>query len=201
MLYFGTPSTVSVREAMTAGQLGCIVTPKQGNLIPAGAVLCADNGVYGNGWPGDDAWWRWLGTLPAGRVRFAVAPDVVADAAATLDRSGPWLPRIRDLGMPAALVAQNGLENLEVPWGEFDCLFIGGDTEWKLGAAARDLAGEAKARGKWVHMGRVNSERRIRYAAAIGCDSVDGTYLRFGPDKLLPDVVAWLRGLEHPTLI
>jgi hypothetical protein len=130
-----------------------------------------------------------------------VAPDVVPDAAATLERSLPWLPRIRALGMPAALVAQNGQESLPVPWSEFDCLFIGGDTAWKLGAAARELAGEAKARGKWVHMGRVNSERRIRYAAAIGCDSVDGTYLRFGPDRLLPDVLAWLRGLSHETLI
>ena len=34
---------------------------------------------------------------------------------------------------------------------------------------------EAKRRRKWVHMGRVNSERRIRYAASIGCDSIDGT--------------------------
>ena len=185
---------------MTRGELGCITTPKQGNRIPAGATLCADKGVYGAVWPGYDVWWAWLSGLPADRVRFAVAPDVVSDAAATLARSGPWLPRVRDLGMPAALVAQNGLETLEGPWGEFDCLFIGGDTEWKLGPHARRLAEQARARGKWVHMGRVNSERRIRYAAAIGCDSVDGTYLAFGPDQNLPKVAAWLRGLAHPVL-
>lgn len=186
---------------MSAGELGCITTPKQGNRLPDGAVLCADNGVYGAGWPGEDAWWAWLGRLPAARVKFAVAPDVVADAAATLERSRPWFDQIRGRGLPVALVAQNGLEDMTVPWGDFDCLFIGGDTAWKLGPAARELAGEARARGKWVHMGRVNSERRIRYAAAIGCDSVDGTYLRFGPDRLLPDVLAWLRGLTHPTLL
>lgn len=42
-------------------------------------------------------------------------------------------------------------------------------------------------------MGRVNSERRYRYALAIGCDSADGTYLTFGPDQNLPDVLAWSR--------
>jgi hypothetical protein len=32
-----------------------------------------------------------------------------------------------------------------------------------------------KERGKHVHMGRVNTLRRLRYAEAIGVDSVDGT--------------------------
>ena len=40
----------------------------------------------------------------------------VGDAAATLTRSAPMLPRIRALGYPAALVAQDGLEHLAVPW-------------------------------------------------------------------------------------
>lgn len=51
-----------------------------------------------------------------------------------------------------------------------------------------------------MHMGRVNSERRLRYADAIGCDSADGTYLAFGPDVNLPDVLAWLRVVDHPTM-
>jgi hypothetical protein len=38
---------------------------------------------------------------------------------------------------------------------------------------------EARRRGVWTHMGRVNSERRLRYAALIGCQSADGTYLAF----------------------
>lgn len=79
-----------------------------------------------------------------------------------------------------------------VPWGEFDVLFIGGSTEWKLGAAVRGLVAEAKARGKGVHMGRVNSLKRFRYAEAIGCDSVDGTFLTFGPEKNLPELLSWV---------
>ena len=184
---------------MAAGQLDTITTPAGGSRPPVGAMWCADNGCFGKGYPGDDAWLAWLGTYTAeerSRCLFAVAPDVVGDAAATLARSLPWLPQIRALGYPAAFVAQNGAEDITLPWDEFDVLFIGGDTAWKLGRHARRLVSEAKARGKWVHMGRVNSARRLRYADAIGCDSADGTYLAFGPDLNLPDVLSWLRGVN-----
>lgn len=196
MTYFANPSTPRVRTAMADGLLGCIVTPKQGNRIPDGVRLAADNGCFGKGYPGDDAWWAWLQGLPADRVAFAVAPDVVADAAATLVRSLPWLGRIRSLGMPAAFVAQDGLEDLDVPWDSFDVLFIGGSTSWKLGRHARAVVREAKARGKSVHMGRVNSHERLRYADAIGCNSADGTYIAFGPDVNLPKTLGWLRSVN-----
>jgi hypothetical protein len=216
MLYFANPSTRPVREEMSSGPLGCIVTPAQGNRIPAGALVCVDNGCgpgkdgqIGAGYPGDEAYLGMLSGLVsdlsiditdphASPVCFAVAPDVLCDAAATLrlarmTRMPEW---IRYIGFPVALVAQNGLEDLIVPWDDFDAFFIGGDTAWKLGPAARRLAGEAKRRGKWVHMGRVNSLRRLRYAAAIDCDSADGTYLRFGPDKNLPALRGWLRDVN-----
>jgi hypothetical protein len=55
-------------------------------------------------------------------------------------------------------------------------------------------------------MGRVNSLRRLRYAHSIGCHSVDGTHLAYGPDRKLPELLGWLRtiGQEtpgHPTCI
>lgn len=203
MRYFANPSTPRVRDAMSAGLIDCIETPKQGkNRVPDGAYWCADNGCFGKGYPGDAAWWRWLVEHPGkDRCRFAVAPDVVGDATATMARSLPWLSRIRSLGIPAAFVAQNGLENLTVPWAALDVLFIGGDTAWKLGPHARALAAEAKARGKSVHMGRVNSAKRMRYAAAIGCHSADGTYLAFGPDVNLPKVLAWVADAREQTAL
>lgn len=188
---------------MSAGLLDCIETPKQGrDQVPPGARWCADNGCFGKGYPGDHAWWEWLDQHPGrDRCAFAVAPDVVADAVATLDRSLPWLPRIRGLGIPAAYVAQDGLEDHPPPWDALDVLFLGGTTEFKLGPIARAAAAEARARGKSVHMGRVNSEKRLRYAAAIGCDSADGTYIAHGPDVNLPHVLAWLRGVNtQPTI-
>lgn len=201
MLYLANPTGSKVRDAMRTGVIGYIDTPAQGNIREPGVTWCADNGCFGKGYPGDEAWLAWLDShkADAGTCLFAVAPDVVGDAAATLTRSLPFLPRIRAMGYPAAFVAQDGLENLNVPWDDFDVLFIGGSTEWKLGAAARDLVAEAKRRGKWIHMGRVNSERRLRYASFIGCDSADGTYLVFGPDANLPKLRAWLRGVNKQT--
>ncbi len=183
---------------MSAGLIDCIETPKQGNRPVAGATWCADNGCFGEGYPGDEAWYAWL-QANSGRSStclFAVAPDVVGDAWATQLRSMPWLDKIRALGYPAAYVAQDGARANRLPWDHFDALFVGGSTDWKLGTVARALVFEAKRRGKHVHMGRVNSERRLRYADAIGCDSVDGTYLAFGPDLNLPAVLAWLRGVN-----
>jgi hypothetical protein len=57
---------------------------------------------------------------------FATAPDILADAAATLRRSARMLDWIRYSGYPAALVAQDGLEDLTIPWDTFDTLFLGG---------------------------------------------------------------------------
>lgn len=185
---------------MRDGHLAYIDTPAQGNRRPEGIPWCADNGRYGKGWPGSDEWFAWLSGMDPAGCAFAAAPDVVGDAAATLAESLPWLPRIRALGYPAALVAQDGLESLPVPWDAFDVLFIGGTTSWKLGHPARALVAEAKRRGKHVHMGRVNSERRYRYAAAIGCDSADGTYLTYGPDRNLPSLLAWVRSDSQPVL-
>lgn len=203
MLYLANPCGPSVVEAMHAGQLGFIDTPAQGNKRPAGVTWCADNGCFGKGYPGDAKWVEWLtkNAHAAADCLFATAPDVVGDAAATLERSAPWLPVIRQLGYPAALVAQDGLEDLDVPWDTFEALFIGGSTDWKLGHHARSLVREAKARGKHVHMGRVNSLRRYRYADLIGCDTVDGTFLVFGPDKNLGRLNGWIDNLDaQPAL-
>lgn len=198
MLYFATPSSKAALNVMVDGRLGYIDTPRQGNRRPAGVTWCADNGRYGKGWPGYEAWWAWLerNAHDAPTCLFATAPDVVGDAVATLADSLPWLPRIRALGYPAALVAQDGLELLDVPWDDFDVLFLGGSTEWKLGQHAWDLTAEAKRRGKHVHMGRVNSLKRYAIAADMGCDSCDGTKLAFGPDINLPIVLGWAPAIE-----
>lgn len=181
MLYFANPTTVA-EAAMTRGLLGFIATPRQGNRRPAGVTWCADNGCFSDKFD-EGAWWAWLvaNAGDASTCSFAVAPDVVGDAAATLERSRPWLGRIRELGYRVAFVAQDGIEATEVPWDDFDALFVGGSTEFKLGPIAEAVIVEAKARGKWVHVGRVNSRKRFQQFAELGVDSVDGTFLTFAP--------------------
>lgn len=211
MWYFSPPCTPKVRDAMQnpANHLGCITTPKQGNKIPDRVPVIADNGLYGNGWVSYSFWLKFLEDLTpiADRVVFATAPDVfnpeLGDdlAAVSTAESLPWLPIIRRLGFPAAFVAQNGLTSDMTPWDELDVLFIGGDDTWKLGPRMHDLAQEAVARGKKVHMGRVNSWERTLAAHHRGAVTIDGTYITFGPDINLPHVLGWMREInQQPDL-
>ena len=185
--------------------IGAMLTPMMGNRPAlAGVVHAIDTGCFAQPGAYSDGWYLdYLAALAPHRKSclFATAPDVVGDAAATLLRALPVLPKVRAAGYPAALVAQDGLEQLAVPWETFDCLFVGGTDAWKLSEAAYGLAAEAKARGKWLHLGRVNSLRRLRAAACAGYDSADGTFLKYGPTVNLPRVLGWLRELaERPTL-
>jgi hypothetical protein len=218
--YLANPSTTLIRARMASGHIGAIMSKAQGNALPPDALFCVDNncgpgkdGLPGTSYPGDNAYLAYLARLAAedgadpcdpdtSRCLFAVAPDVLCDAAATLRRSRYMLPVIRhQIGLPAALVAQNGLEDILAGmstaetdgfWDDFDALFLGGDDAWKLGPAAAALTAEAHRRRKWVHMGRVNTFKRLQYAAWLGCDSADGTSLTRAPDKNLAQMLGWL---------
>jgi len=204
MYLTGTASPAIRAHAVEYGDVGLLNTPNSNYKIHDWPIWAADNGAFNaKTYVGDDKWFAWLEGKAehAGNCLFATAPDVVGDAQATLDRSAPWLPRIRSLGFRAALVAQDGLEDLDVPWDTFDVLFIGGSTEFKLSSAAVQLANEARQQGKSVHCGRVNSYKRLRFAAEdLCCDTSDSTFLAFGPDTNLPRLRAWFTKLAEPTL-
>jgi hypothetical protein len=137
---------------------------------------------------------------------FLTVPDVfdaeagVGDHEATLAAWREWYPWTRLVGLPLAFVLQNGAERGGVPWDELDAVFVGGCTNWKLGVHAERLVREAKARGKHVHMGRVNSQKRIRYAESIGCDSVDGSGWAKYRDAMMPLALEALAGQVQTRL-
>jgi hypothetical protein len=199
VLYYTSPINASVINAIDQGLLGSFDSPTSHNRYH-GLTWCADNGCFSSNYVGDAGYLEWLFTnrKDATRCIFATAPDVLCDAAATLRNSQLMFARIRNLGFPVALVAQNGLEDMKIPWDEFDVLFLGGDTEWKLGYAAAWLTSEARHHGKHVHMGRVNGLRRLRHAQKIGCDSVDGTHLIYGSNRNLPQLLRWMKDINGP---
>jgi hypothetical protein len=173
-----------------------MITPDMGNQVPQDAPVAADNACFNN--PEaytDERYERLLRKMPRGRTLFATAPDVLGDHRATVERSIPMLRRIRFLGLPSAFVAQDGWEEETTPWEEIDVLFVGGSTDFKF-RGGRDAVRTAKRRSLQAHMGRVNSLERLRAAAAIGCDSADGTFIKFGPDINLPKVLRWLDNLD-----
>lgn len=107
--------------------------------------------------------------------RFVAVPDIVESAIRTLEVFDHW--RYKLSGWPLALVAQDGQESLGIPWEGIDALFIGGSTGWKMGPYAAQCIKAAKAMGKWVHVGRVNTPARFEYFDKLGADSIDGTGL------------------------
>lgn len=179
--------------------IGVMLTPNMGNRLPDGRIWGADNGCFSA--PhlfSRDVYVDWLQRhSPAANLcLFATMPDVVGDAAATLENIGDWPVTIRSMGYPVALVAQDGLESMAVPWDDLDVLFIGGTTDWKLSGNATTLVRAAKERGKWAHHGRVNSLRRLRHVQWQGCDSADGTFCAFGPDINIPKMTRWISAIQ-----
>lgn len=107
--------------------------------------------------------------------KFLAVPDVVGSARRTLEVFDYWAPKLS--AWPLALVAQDGQEDLPIPWSRIEAVFIGGSTQWKLGRHAEAVVKAAKAMGKWVHAGRVNTPGRFEYFEEMGADSIDGTGL------------------------
>jgi hypothetical protein len=182
--------------------LGHITTPSNFNtpatLAKTGLPFAADNGAYSGLDAG--AFRKMLNRIDGlPNLLWVVCPDVVGDASATLRMFEEWRPILG--GLPVAFAAQDGLEALPVPWERFCCLFVGGSTQWKLGNHAARLIAEAKDRGKQVHMGRVNTQRRLRYARDIGCDTADGSIFSKMSDKFLLWAVRFVqRERQQPVL-
>lgn len=182
-------------ESVSGKEFAYLRSPRRQRLpikaIKEGAWWAMDNDCFNGDFKVD--WWSrtLFNHLPyRDKCLFVTAPDVVRDCAATLANFAEYAPRIKALGYPVALVTQDGLTPTEVPWKEVDALFIGGSDKHKLGPEARALIDAGKERGKWVHVGRVNS--RARLLQFYDCDSWDGTTIAFESPKHR-DVARWVR--------
>lgn len=187
LLVSGASATVRAHD-----DVGVLLVPGARNRPIAGRAWAIDNGAFAGF---DEA--AFLALLDRthaeghGRPLFVTAPDVVADHAATLERFRTWEPRLRAYGWPVAFVLQDGCQVSAVPWARCDAVFVGGSTEFKVSDTARDLVACAKARGKWTHMGRVNTKRRIRLADSWGIDSFDGSGFSKWAAARIPLGLAW----------
>jgi hypothetical protein len=116
----------------------------------------------------------------ADKCLFVCCPDVVASGRRTLE-----LWRRRDQFVPAcyriALVAQDGIEEMEIPWHELDAIFIGGNDPWKDSKESQDIVRTAKILGKHVHIGRVNTRARFELFSELGADTCDGSGISINP--------------------
>lgn len=200
MILLVSGATLSGRRYLGHPRFGWLKTPANGNSVQtiteAGVPWACDNDCFVR--LNRPAYLRMLRVV-AGQpgLLWVTAPDVVADADATLARFRIWRPTLDYYGLPIAFVAQDGQEDRPVPWDAIRCLFIGGSTAWKEGPHAAALMHEAHARGKWVHVGRVNTQRRYWWLSSLPVDSIDGTCFSKWPDKFIPWMLRRFDGIQH----
>lgn len=150
-----------------------------GSLDPKGRRFALDNGAWsafqqGRAFDGD-AFLRAADKVGE-HADWIVLPDIVMGGQASLDLSLSWLEKLDGLPSRLLIAVQNGFEVDDVRHylNPSVGLFVGGDTEWK--ERTTPLWGSlARRRNCYLHVGRVNSQRRIGICAAAGADSFDGT--------------------------
>ena len=106
---------------------------------------------------------------------WIVAPDIVMGGMESLEKSVSWLPILEGIA-PILIPVQNGMtaEDLRPLVGPSVGIFVGGDTEWK--ESSMPIWGRLKREtGCYLHVGRVNTRRRILLCHLAGADSFDGT--------------------------
>jgi hypothetical protein len=107
---------------------------------------------------------------------FVVMPDIVLGGLDSLTLSLRWLERLWWLSVPRLIPVQDGMtaDHLRHWLNREVGIFIGGSDLWKE-RTARGWASLAAECGATCHMGRVNTQRRLRIAARVGCTSFDGS--------------------------
>ena len=156
-----------------------IMVSAKGVLRHEGFKHALDNGAWSAfiaSQPFDEAAFLVAYEMFGATADFVVLPDIVDGGMKSLDFSMEWRERLgRRLGLQL-LAVQDGMEPQDIASlvGPELGIFIGGTTEWKerhrmdWGACAR----ETRA---YLHVGRVNSIRRIHLCEAAGADSFDGS--------------------------
>jgi hypothetical protein len=126
---------------------------------------------------------------------FVNVPDKVADACHTRHLFASWYPILK--AWPLAYTLQDGQRAEVVPWDLIAAVFVGGSTEYKVSPAAAALVLEARARGLWVHWGRVNTRQRVRYLRSVSGDSprtsFDGSGFSKWSRTRIPIGLRWAR--------
>lgn len=203
MIYYATHSTTARNDAaQAAAGIGLILGPDQldrvGRLdaVTWGRRYALDNGAWSAFTTGrtfnSARFWALLerfGDTFNPRARFAgscqrpdwiVCPDIVAGGMDSLRLSLDWLPYVAQYGHPLIAV-QDGMTPDDVaPYVARCGIFVGGSTDdspgggwkWRTLPAWASLAREL---GAYLHVGRVNSVSGIKWCAAHGVHSCDGT--------------------------
>ena len=162
---------------LRAAGWGLLLTPDRPEARGFDRILI-DNGAWGcfqRKEPWDAGRFvRLLALHPTAQI--VVAPDIVCGGDSSLALSLSWLDRLAQPGRIVLIPVQDGMcaTDLASHVGAQVGLFVGGSTAWKESSLPM-WGALAQAAGCYLHVGRVNSARRIRLCAMAGADSFDGT--------------------------
>lgn len=207
ILVSGGTATVRQLADRHRHHLGVLMTPQNGNrLCSLPLPWACDNSAFSN--PDDDKFWRlcmqsW-DLLEYHPPMWVAVPDAVGNHSETLRLFGWWcdwwMAELGCIPWQLAFVLQDGCLVGDIPWNEIAAVFVGGSTEFKLRQSA-DLIAEAKGRGKQVHIGRVNSLQRLKFAFDVGADTVDGSRFSMFPETYISQACRYLESLDRsPSL-
>lgn len=191
-----SPADVT-RKAESPLVLGQLLTPLT-RYADWDGPYAIDNGAY-SGFP-EQAFQRLLKRQESRQsdCLFVTCPDIPGAGQRSIElfkRRRLWIPD----GWRVALVVQDGMENLEIPWDELDAIFVGGLDPWKDSRAAGDIVKTAKILSKWAHVGRVNTPKRFEHFAELGADSCDGSGVAMY-DHMLAKIERRMSGEPERTL-
>jgi hypothetical protein len=178
--YTGQTRSRSLVSALAERGIGeCVV---RGELPARREPFFHDNGAFRdwragrpfgcNRWARDMRSLDYTGIVPD----FVVVPDIVAGGVESLAFSEFWRDVVPER-FPAYLAVQDGMTaaDVEPHLARYDGIFVGGSLGWKLATSA-EWVRLAHARGLRCHVGRVGVPARVRWARALGVDSIDSSY-------------------------
>lgn len=160
------------------GRVGHLFSPGDQKGPFEFAEYALDNGAFKGNWQLE----RWLKLLDWAKLSgkpplWVLVPDVVSDRDATLAQWREHSPVAARYGWPLAFAVQDGMTPKDVP-PNAEVVFVGGSTFWKW----QTLPTWCKAFRR-VHVGRVNTYRRLWQCHDAGAESADGTGFMRGDQR------------------
>jgi hypothetical protein len=128
----------------------------------------------------EKAFYKLLDTWATGCDWVAI-PDSVGNWEETKAMLDVWVPRLLEYKVPLLVVVQDGSEvnnykdvHMLLDRMDIQGIFVGGTTDWKL-SNIQGLSDVCKQHNKHIHVGRVNSVKRLKHCFYADVDSVDGS--------------------------
>jgi hypothetical protein len=133
------------------------------------------------------------------RPIVAVAPDIVAGGARSLEFSLGWLGQL-PADWPWYLAVQDGMvpEDVAEALPVFAGVFLGGTTAFKR--TAQQWATLAHEAGIGFHYGRASVPKRLDHACRVGADSLDTAFPLWTRERLGEFLAHWTEGSPQMDL-